>query len=93
MTNDRFIETMIGLERNDNDQNLIQGSNHQNLAEKSYLGLYENQKEGLELVLSENGSEAPYEFEHARFYQKEGPGVWNNYVQKSGTVKTCIPAR
>jgi hypothetical protein len=50
------------------------------------------QKEGRNFVLSDNDTEAPYNFNQGRFYGQNGPGTWKNEVEKSGCVRTFIPA-
>jgi len=103
---DCFVDTLINQDNDELVHNLTFGTWDGNYAEDKYgellfdatLNLDRDDSNlhdaGRDFILSENGSEAPYDWSEKRYYDHcGGPGVWCHESEKSGCVKTFIPAR
>lgn len=100
-----FIETLTNQHSDELVHNLTFGTQDGNSAENYYQDvLYDavltdreelvgQHNTGLDFVLSDNGSKAPYDWSEKRYYGQNGPGTWLHESEKSGNVVTVIPAK
>lgn len=94
-----FVETLTSL----HDHNLNYGQWDNNSADYEKLiydqTLNKHEERGRDLhdigrdfILNDNSSQVPFDLDEKRCYQN-GSGVWCNHAEKSGSVKTIIPAK